>query len=83
MVILFLFGIVLGIFVFVLIGVFVVVNGYFFVFNYGLIIVLIDFDIIGIIKIGKYIFNYSFMFLGLLSMVFCLVFGLVLFNVLF
>ena len=75
-------GIALGIPAPILIGVFVAVNGYFFVPNYGPIIASIDFDTTGTTKIGKYIFNHSFMLPGLLSMVFCLVFGLVLSNVL-
>ena len=75
-------GIALGIPAPVLIGVFVAVNGYFFVPNYGPIIASIDFDTTGTTKIGKYIFNHSFMLPGLLSMAFCLVFGLVLSNVL-
>lgn len=75
-------GIALGIPAPVLIGVFVAVNGYFFVPNYGPIIASIDFDTTGTTKIGKYIFNHSFMLPGLLSMVFCLVFGLLLSNVL-
>ena len=75
-------GIALGIPAPILIGVFVAVNGYFFVPNYGPIIASIDFDTTGTTKIGKYIFNHSFMLPGLLSMAFCLVFGLVLSNVL-
>ena len=75
-------GIALGIPAPVLIGVFVAVNGYFFVPNYGPIIASIDFDTTGTTKIGKYIFNHSFMLPGLLSMTFCLVFGLALSNVL-
>lgn len=75
-------GIALGIPPYVLIGVFVAVNGYFFVPNYGPIIASIDFDTTGTTKIGKYIFNHSFMLPGLLSMAFCLVFGLILANVL-
>lgn len=75
-------GIALGIPAPVLIGVFVAVNGYFFVPNYGPIIASIDFDTTGTTKIGKYIFNHSFMLPGLLSMAFCLVFGLLLSNVL-
>ena len=75
-------GIALGIPAPVLVGVFVAVNGYFFVPNYGPIIASIDFDTTGTTKIGKYIFNHSFMLPGLLSMAFCLVFGLLLSNVL-
>ena len=58
-------GIALGIEPAVLIGVFVAVNGYFFVPNYGPIIASIDFDTTGTTKIGKYIFNHSFMIQGL------------------
>ena len=75
-------GIALGIPAPVLIGVFVAVNGYFFVPNYGPIIASIDFDTTGTTKIGKYIFNHSFMLPGLLSMAFCLGFGLLFANIL-
>lgn len=60
----------------IIIGTFVAVNGYFFVPNYGPIIASIDFDTTGTTKIGKYIFNHSFMIPGLLSMIFSLIFGL-------
>ncbi|MDY4713678.1 anaerobic C4-dicarboxylate transporter [Actinobacillus minor] len=60
----------------ILIGVFVAVNGYFFIPNYGPIIASIDFDTTGTTRIGKFIFNHSFMLPGLLSMAFCLAFGL-------
>lgn len=69
-------GIGLGIQPEILIGVFVAVNGYFFVPNYGPIIASIDFDTTGTTRIGKYIFNHSFMLPGLLSMAFSLAFGL-------
>ena len=75
-------GISLGIPAPVLIGVFVAVNGYFFVPNYGPIIASIDFDTTGTTRIGKYIFNHSFMLPGLLSMAFCLAFGLLFANIL-
>lgn len=64
----------------ILIGVFVAVNGYFFIPNYGPIIASIDFDSTGTTRIGKYIFNHSFMIPGLLSMAFCLGFGLLFAN---
>lgn len=73
-------GVALGIPAPILIGVFVAVNGYFFVPNYGPIIASIDFDTTGTTKIGKYIFNHSFMLPGLLSMAFSLVFGLLFAN---
>ncbi|MDH2926348.1 anaerobic C4-dicarboxylate transporter [Lonepinella koalarum] len=64
----------------ILIGVFVAVNGYFFIPNYGPIIASIDFDTTGTTRIGKYIFNHSFMIPGLLSMVFSVCFGLLFAN---
>ncbi|VEI48472.1 anaerobic C4-dicarboxylate transporter [Actinobacillus equuli] len=67
----------------VLIGVFVAVNGYFFIPNYGPIIASIDFDTTGTTRIGKYIFNHSFMLPGLLSMIFSIGFGLLLANIFF
>ncbi len=64
----------------ILIGVFVAVNGYFFIPNYGPIIASIDFDTTGTTRIGKYVFNHSFMLPGLLSMAFSLGFGLLFAN---
>lgn len=64
----------------ILIGVFVAVNGYFFIPNYGPIIASIDFDSTGTTRIGKFIFNHSFMLPGLLSMAFSLGFGLLFAN---
>ena len=75
-------GIALGIPPAILIGVFVAVNGYFFIPNYGPIIASLDFDTTGTTRIGKYIFNHSFMLPGLLSMAFCLGFGLLFANIL-
>ena len=40
------------------------------------------FDTTGTTRIGKYIFNHSFMLPGLLSMAFCLAFGLLFANIL-
>ena len=65
----------------VLVGVFVAVNGYFFIPNYGPIIASIDFDTTGTTRIGKYIFNHSFMLPGLLSMAFSLALGLLFANI--
>ncbi|MEZ9626105.1 anaerobic C4-dicarboxylate transporter family protein [Aliivibrio fischeri] len=70
-------GIALGLPPEVIIATFVAVNGYFFIPNYGPIIASIDFDRTGTTKIGKYIFNHSFMFPGLLSMIFSIVFGFI------
>lgn len=66
----------------ILIGVFVAVNGYFFIPNYGPIIASIDFDTTGTTRIGKFVFNHSFMLPGLLSMAFSIGFGLLFANVL-
>ena len=75
-------GIALGVPPEIIIATFVAVNGYFFIPNYGPIIASIDFDVTGTTRIGKYIFNHSFMIPGLLSMVFSLVFSLLLAKVL-
>jgi anaerobic C4-dicarboxylate transporter DcuB len=64
----------------IIIATFVAVNGYFFIPNYGPIIASIDFDTTGTTKIGKYIFNHSFMAPGLLSMFFSILYGLLLAN---
>ena len=74
-------GIALGIPPAVLVGVFVAVNGYFFIPNYGPIIASIDFDTTGTTRIGKYIFNHIFMLPGLLSMAFSLALGLLFANI--
>jgi len=66
----------------IIIATFVAVNGYFFIPNYGPIIASIDFDRTGTTKIGKYIFNHSFMAPGLLSMFFSIAIGLLLSNIL-
>lgn len=70
-------GIMLGLPPEVIIATFVAVNGYFFIPNYGPIIASIDFDRTGTTKIGKYIFNHSFMIPGLLSLVFSIIFGFI------
>ena len=69
-------GIALGVPAPILIGTLVAVNGYFFIHNYGPIIASIDFDTTGTTRIGRYIFNHSFMLPGLLSMAFSLALGL-------
>ena len=69
-------GIALGVPALILIGTLVAVNGYFFIPNYGPIIASIDFDTTGTTRIGRYIFNHSFMLPGLLSMAFSLALGL-------
>ena len=69
-------GIALGVPAPILIGTLVAVNGYFFIPNYGPIIASIDFDTTRTTRIGRYIFNHSFMLPGLLSMAFSLALGL-------
>lgn len=71
-------GIALGVPAPILIGTLVAVNGYFFIPNYGPIIASIDFDTTGTTRIGRYIFNHSFMLPGLLSLAFSLAFSLLL-----
>ncbi|CAH0535127.1 Anaerobic C4-dicarboxylate transporter DcuA [Vibrio stylophorae] len=68
-------GLALGLPPAVIVACFVAVNGYFFIPNYGPIIASIDFDQTGTTKIGRYVFNHSFMLPGLMSMGFSLVYG--------
>ena len=70
-------GVALGLPAPALIAMFPAVNGYFFVPNYGPIIASIDFDSTGTTKIGKYVFNHSFMLPGLMSIIFSVVAGFV------
>ncbi len=76
-------GILLGIPEWSLIAMFPAVNGYFFVPNYGPIIACIDFDTTGTTRIGRYIFNHSFMIPGLLSIFFSVVTGFALSALIF
>ena len=76
-------GIALGVPAPIMIATFVAVNGYFFIPNYGPIIASINFDSTGTTRIGRFIFNHSFMIPGLLSMAFSLAIGLVLVRLLF
>lgn len=76
-------GIALGVPAPIMIATFVAVNGYFFIPNYGPIIASIDFDSTGTTRIGRFIFNHSFMIPGLLSMAFSLAIGLMLVRFLF
>ena len=62
-------GLALGLPPAALVAMFPAVNGYFFVPNYGPIIASIDFDTTGTTKIGKYVFNHSFMIPGLISII--------------
>lgn len=75
-------GVALGLPAASLVAMFPAVNGYFFVPNYGPIIAAIDFDSTGTTRIGKYVFNHSFMLPGLMSIVFSVVAGFVFSNIL-
>ncbi|MGI9276948.1 MAG: anaerobic C4-dicarboxylate transporter family protein [Endozoicomonas sp.] len=70
-------GVALGLPAASLIAMFPAVNGYFFVPNYGPIIASIDFDSTGTTKIGKYVFNHSFMLPGLMSITFSVIAGFI------
>ena len=60
-------GIALGISPMMLIALFPAVNGYFFIPNYPTIVAAINFDRTGTTRIGKWIFNHSFMMPGLVA----------------
>ncbi|MCT8137326.1 anaerobic C4-dicarboxylate transporter [Anaerobacillus sp. CMMVII] len=68
-------GVTLGISPFFLIAMFPAVNGYFFMPNYGPLLAAINMDRTGTTKIGKYIFNHSFMTPGLITTVSSLIIG--------
>lgn len=63
-------GISLGMPVVALIGVWPAVNGYFFIPNYATIIAGVAFDSTGTTKIGKFVFNHSYMIPGLITTTF-------------
>ena len=73
----------LGISPYYLIAMFPAVNGYFFIPNYGPIIAAIDFDETGTTKIGKYIFNHSFMIPGLITTITSIAFGFLFMKIIF
>ena len=62
-----LLGLHLGVSPAALVGMFLVVNGYFFISTYGTLIVAVNFDRSGTTRIGKYVLNHSFMLPGLIS----------------
>ncbi|OWZ84336.1 anaerobic C4-dicarboxylate transporter family protein [Natranaerobius trueperi] len=76
-------GLSLGISPIFLIAMFPAVNGYFFLPNYGPIIAAIGFDRTGTTKIGKFVFNHSFMLPGLLTIVGSVVLGFIISGILF
>lgn len=74
-------GIALGISPMMMIALFPAVNGYFFIPNYPTVIAAINFDRTGSTRIGKWIFNHSFMMPGLITTVVSLVVGLLLIQI--
>ena len=73
-------GISLGLPAPAMIGMFPSVNGYFFVPSYATILAGIAFDRTGTTRIGKYVFNHSYMIPGLLTCVVSVAVGLGLAN---
>ncbi|MDG5788518.1 anaerobic C4-dicarboxylate transporter [Evansella sp. AB-P1] len=71
-------GLTLGISPFFLIAMFPAVNGYFFFPNYGPLLAAINMDRTGSTKIGKYVFNHSFMTPGLITCTLSVTIGFVL-----
>lgn len=75
-------GIALGISPMMLIALFPVVNGYFFIPNYPTVIAAINFDRTGTTGIGKWVLNHSFMMPGLVATIVSIVIGLLLIQIL-
>ena len=75
-------GLTLGITPPAMIGMFPSVNGYFLVPSYPTILAGIAFDRTGTTKIGKYLFNHSYMIPGLITCIVSVGVGLVLANIL-
>jgi anaerobic C4-dicarboxylate transporter DcuA len=69
-------GLSLGIWPFLLIGMFPAVNGYFLLPTYGTIVAAINFDRSGTTRIGKYVINHSFLIPGLISTILAVAIGL-------
>ena len=74
-------GVALGLPAASLIAMFPAVNGYFFLPTYGTIVAAIAFDRTGTTRIGKYVFNHSFMRPGLVATVGAVLTGLLLSRV--
>jgi anaerobic C4-dicarboxylate transporter DcuA len=76
-------GISLGIPLPGLIGMWPAVNGYFFLPTYGSLIAAINFDHTGTTRIGKYIFNHSFMLPGIIATATAVLIGLIVATIFF
>ena len=74
-------GIALGLNPMLLIALFPVVNGYFFIPNYPTVVAAINFDRTGTTKIGKYIPNHSFMMPGMVATIVAIVVGILLMQI--
>jgi len=74
-------GLALGLSPVMLIGMFPAVNGYFFVPNYPTLVSAVNFDRTGTTRIGKYLFNHSFMIPGLVGLWVAVGVGLLLSNI--
>ncbi|MGP1308722.1 MAG: anaerobic C4-dicarboxylate transporter family protein [Phycisphaerales bacterium] len=76
-------GVALGLSAESLIAMFPAVNGYFFLPTYGTIVAAIAFDRTGTTRIGKFVFNHSFMLPGLVATTGAVLTGLLLSKVIF
>lgn len=76
-------GLALGISPYLLIAMFLAVNGYFFIPNYPTVVAAINFDRTGTTGIGKYVLNHSFMMPGLVATGVAITTGMLLVSVFF
>ena len=67
----------------IIIAIFPSVNGYFFVPNYPTVVAAINFDRTGTTKIGKYLFNHSFMIPGMVATIVSVAMGYLLVEILY
>ena len=74
-------GVALGINPMMLIALFPAVNGYFFIPNYPTLVAAINFDRTGTTRIGRWVFNHSFMIPGLVATAVALSVGLLLIQI--
>lgn len=72
------FGLALGISPALMVAMFPAVNGYFMIPNYPTIVAAIQFDETGTTRVGKYLFNHSFMIPGLIATTTAVLTGLLL-----
>lgn len=77
MLLIILFVVVFDVFIWVILVFYVVVIGVFVLLMYLILLVVMEFDIIGIICVGKYVLNYLFMLSGLGGIIVGVVLGFV------